>query len=252
MHIQANIVNQQVFSEAAAIAHDARAHVSTHKKVDSLCDSTDIYSRVLISWLEQHDPQYMCSHPREEIEKLVADTLDLLVGVLNYFSCSPSLLSVVLKYANSFVARNGIRQVVMLHLLLISTIEAIKMWGTENMAVNQIVADLFQLAVVDINNMEREFLRSLNYELYLTNEDIVRFEESVTTAHVVASILSSTVRARPRAAAPRQYSVSVASAPTVVVAAPTPTPTHKRKAAYHYHTRSCKQQRQFYKPEIFV
>jgi len=248
MHIRANFVDQQVFSEtaAAAIAHDAKKVHALTNKVDPLCDSTDIYSRLLISWLEQHDPQYMCSHPREEIEKLISDTLDLLMGVLNYFSCSPSLLSVVLKYANTFVARNGIRQVVLLHLLLISTIEAIKMWGTENMAVNQIVADLFQLAIVDINNMEREFLRSLNYELYLTQEDIVLFVDSITTTQTVVSILSSAVGMRSRAPAPLQY--SVATTPTVVVAAP----THKRKAAYHYQTRSCKQQRQFFKPEIFV
>jgi len=248
MHIQASLVDQRVFNDASGIARDAQRSSSRAKRA-SPSDATDIYGRVLLSWLEQHDPQYIRSHPREEVEQLISDTLDLLVGVLNYFSCPPSLLSVVLKYANTFVAHNGVRQVVMLHLLLISTIEAIKMWGTENMAVNQIVADLFQLAIVDINNMEREFLRSLNYELYLTHEDIVRFEESITTAQVVASILSSTVRTRTRAPVSRPTYAVAASTPTVVVAAPA---THKRKAAYHYHTRSCKQQRQFYKPEIFV
>lgn len=208
---------------ASGGAHDA-THCGTKNPVDH---PMALYSGVLLSWLEKHDAQYFYSQPPQEVRKLVKDTLDLLVGVLNYFSCPTTMLAVVIKYADAFVMRNGIRQVVLLHLLFISTITTIKMWGTENMAVNQIIADLFRLSLVDINNMEREFLKSLNYELYLTDADVSGYLASITAKHV-ASVLRHRVR------------TSTSTSTDVTESTPVPchsTPqSNKRKAAAMYNS----------------
>lgn len=182
-------------AEFAAASWTCKGVSSTPRTRDVLSveQSMPLYSGVLLSWLEKHDPEYFYNQPPQEVHKLVKDTLDLLVGVLNYFSCPTNMLAVVIKYADAFVVRNGIRQVVLLHLLFISTITTIKMWGTENMAVNQIIADLFHLSLADINNMEREFLKSLNYELYLTDADVSGYLATITAAHV-ASVLRHRVR----------------------------------------------------------
>lgn len=227
-------------------------------EVDELTShSMALYSGVLLSWLEKYDSQYYYGHPLQEVKKLVSDTLDLLVGLLHYFSVPTTMLAVVIKYADAFVSRNGIRQVVLLHLLFISTISTIKMWGTENMAVNQIIADLFHLSLVDINNMEREFLKSLDYELYLTDADVAAYVASITATHV-ASVLRSRVRSthtakRVATATP----VSISSHPYTRTAHHTVNNIHsntvnKRKALYNcnVNTRRCKQPRTFLKPEI--
>jgi len=194
-------------------------------------------SRVVLSWLEQHDMQHLCAHPLKDIEQHISGALDLLARVLKYFSCHERLLTVVIKYASTFVASNGVRQVVLLHLLLISAIVTIKMWGTENMAVNQIVADLFKLAIVDVNNMEREFLKSLDYKLYVRDTELATYHTSIIAAMDPLQIAA-------------QKDLPIITTHVSVQAAFAP--PHKRKVVHQHARPSYKHAKSFLKPEIFV
>eukprot|EP01111_Echinosteliopsis_oligospora_P013058 TRINITY_DN4582_c0_g1_i1.p1 TRINITY_DN4582_c0_g1~~TRINITY_DN4582_c0_g1_i1.p1 ORF type:complete len:224 (+),score=51.63 TRINITY_DN4582_c0_g1_i1:71-742(+) len=150
------------------------------------------FNSLIMLWLQKYDPAYFYSTSRQSITRMISETVNILIGVLNYFSCTKKLLVALMKYCNVYVSKHGLRQSELLHLLIISGIVSLKMWNEEKMNINKIIADLFGFRLSDINNMERIFFGVLEYNLYLADSDLAQYCEEVS-ATIQASTSSDTL-----------------------------------------------------------
>lgn len=137
------------------------------------------FNTLIMTWLQTYDPAYFYAHSKQAVTRMISETVNILIGVLNYFSCTKKLLVALMKYCNVYVSKHGLRQSELLHLLIISGIVSLKMWNEEKMNINKIIADLFGFRLADINNMERIFFGVLDYNLYLGDTDLAIYCEEV-------------------------------------------------------------------------
>eukprot|EP01132_Coremiostelium_polycephalum_P001976 gene1976-2432_t len=126
-------------------------------------------------WLAEHDPAYTSGLSFDEILEAIDEIFDIILSLLEMMKSPPDLLTVVVYYSNSFVARTGIKHNQLFNLLLTSTIVTLKFWSESTPTNNKIMADIFEFPVHDINLMERRFLCGIDYHLQLSQQQIESF-----------------------------------------------------------------------------
>jgi len=66
-------------------------------------------------------------------------------------------------------------------ILLTSSIIAVKFWKEERSNINMEASVAFGIPLTDVHKMERDFLKSIEYELYLTAQDVEYLNSTITT-----------------------------------------------------------------------
>lgn len=90
------------------------------------------------------------------------------------------LMQVSFHYANMYVKRNGLVHMDAFDILLISSIIALKFWKEERTDINATAAETFNIPLPEIHRLEREFLKGIDYQLYLTAQEIEYLRATIT------------------------------------------------------------------------
>lgn len=128
--------------------------------------------KVIIAWYEQYDPLFG-KVPVQELCRQAMDTVEGVLGFMRLFGASIDDLPLALHYATQFVHKQkGIRPMCLVELLLVSAIITMKFWQMDGrMELNKQLATLLGIPLRKINEMERFFLSTINYELYLSESE---------------------------------------------------------------------------------
>jgi len=130
------------------------------------------------SWLNTNTDTYT---PQNELSRDFLNeylkTIDELVKLMGYDFNKDNLLVPTLIYADQYVSKTGpvqsIKQLFLL--LLVSSLQAVKMWedwGTDSLLVEEITG----ITRKQVATVEKIFLATLDYSLYLSSEQIASFQ----------------------------------------------------------------------------
>ncbi|GAM17180.1 hypothetical protein SAMD00019534_003550 [Acytostelium subglobosum LB1] len=131
-----------------------------------------IASYKVYGWLIQHDPAYESTAFKREVLVAIDEIFDIVMAILDMMKCSSNLLVPIIIYADKFVHRSGIKHNQLFNLLLTSTVVTLKFWSESTQVNNAIIAEIFNFSLKDINLMERRFLSGVEYNLFLTSDDV--------------------------------------------------------------------------------
>ncbi|EFA80254.1 hypothetical protein PPL_07079 [Heterostelium album PN500] len=90
-------------------------------------------------------------------------------------------------YADLFVRKNSKSSISILDILITSIIITIKMWIEEKMSVNKYMSKIFGISLAHINQQEINFLKSIDYQIYLHEKDIKLFTDIIHKSSVQKS-----------------------------------------------------------------
>jgi len=120
-----------------------------------------------------------------DLENTLDQIFALIYILLDKFGSSRDLFVPVVIYANRFVEKAGIRYDQLLNLFLASVIATIKYWDETVFLTNNSVAQYMSRSPKDVNTLERQFLRGLDYCLALSSEDTDSFLQEVALLRYV-------------------------------------------------------------------
>eukprot|EP01132_Coremiostelium_polycephalum_P005152 gene5152-6413_t len=134
-----------------------------------------ISSYKVYGWLIQHDPAYESTAFRREVLVAIDEIFDIVLAILDMMKCSSNLLIPIIIYADKFVHRSGIKHNQLFNLLLTSTVVSLKFWSESTQVNNAIIAEIFNFSLKDMNLMERRFLTGVDYNLFLTINEVTHY-----------------------------------------------------------------------------
>jgi len=136
------------------------------------------------SWLVEHDPQCI-HHLGKDLHAILQNLVEVLLEMLDQLCVSQKphdLLLVLFLYANKFVKKAGVQHNQLSNVLITSMIVSLKLWDDEAGVWNNDIASAYGRNLDDMNAMERLFLQYLEYNLYLTPEQVFLFVVSCKCA----------------------------------------------------------------------
>jgi hypothetical protein len=137
-------------------------------------------------WLYKYDFAFYTQNSITAMDTRLASFFDILFCILDNYKFPASMIIPSLMYADKFAAKQGIKHDQLFYLMLSSVMVCIKFWDDTTSMKNAAIAQAFNYSLKSVNSIERNFLKGLDYNLHLTNADIIKYIESIT-----ASSLSS-------------------------------------------------------------
>ncbi|EFA83243.1 hypothetical protein PPL_04033 [Heterostelium album PN500] len=134
-----------------------------------------VASYKVYGWLIQHDPAYESTAFRREVLIAIDEIFDIVLAILDMMKCSSNLLIPIIIYADKFVHRSGIKHNQLFNLLLTSSVVTLKFWSESTQVNNAIIAEIFNFSLKDMNLMERRFLTGVDYNLFLTTDEVTSY-----------------------------------------------------------------------------
>jgi len=148
-----------------------KKHVLNAQALEKSKREENLYCRVL-TWIMETG-QTVAPH----VITQYFSCIEQLVKLMGFEFTKNSLLSIVM-YADRYILNAGrISTEQLFRLLLTSTIVSLKFW--EDFGVNlDLCSFIFGVSKIQIALMEKHFLRTIDYELTLNEEELERFERS--------------------------------------------------------------------------
>ncbi|EGG22031.1 hypothetical protein DFA_01920 [Cavenderia fasciculata] len=188
-----NLLNQDDDGDSPILSIDAIEQVLTTIPLDPpISTSSSLSNNVIIvpsdltfyvykilSWLWEHDPNYLTEQYSDHTIQYLKSTLSSIKSVLDAHEISFSIFPIVLLYANHFVHKCGINHKQLFNLLLTSSIVCVKNYGETVRVDYKVLGKFFNYTPKQLCEMERLFLRGINYELYLKNNEIKEFLDQI-------------------------------------------------------------------------
>jgi len=132
-------------------------------------------------WIREQGGNHFTKRSRQPTT-LARATVELITSFLNAQRCfATPLVQVAFHYAETYVRRAGLCLMDAFDILLTSSIIAVKFWKEERSNINLMASSTFNISVSDIHKMERDFLKGIDYELYLTAQEIEYLHDTITT-----------------------------------------------------------------------
>lgn len=152
-------------------------HTMMNKKMPSIKDQEVLMMKLAHSWLVEHDPQCI-PHFGKSLPSILQNLVEVILEMLSQLCVSQKphdLLLPLFFYANKYITKAGVQHNQLSNVLITSMVVTLKLWDDEAGVWNNDVATAYGRNLGDMNDMERLFLQYLEYNLYLTPEQVFLF-----------------------------------------------------------------------------
>jgi len=133
-------------------------------------------------WLYKYDYAFYSQNSITAMDTRLASFFDILFCILDNYKFPASMIIPALMYADKFAAKQGIKHDQLFYLMLSSVMVCIKFWDDTTSLKNAAIAQAFNYSLKSVNSIERNFLKGLDYNLHLTNADIIKYIELITAS----------------------------------------------------------------------
>eukprot|EP01103_Thecamoeba_quadrilineata_P020332 TRINITY_DN8667_c0_g1_i1.p1 TRINITY_DN8667_c0_g1~~TRINITY_DN8667_c0_g1_i1.p1 ORF type:complete len:182 (-),score=28.48 TRINITY_DN8667_c0_g1_i1:107-652(-) len=146
-----------------------------------------VLKKAIVQWLYRYDVLTFLSFPQAYWIDFTEDLTNCLVKLFDENYASDRLLLPGLIYMNKYIEQRQILEpegFSIFHLLITSFLVCFKFWSDMSIICNDSFSKIAGIPIQKINQMEINFLETLDYSLFLTEKEVSKFTQSFINSAV--------------------------------------------------------------------